>query len=56
MQVLTDYTKRMALEHNFGEVKKCRPGRKDLQQREYPGKKCGGKYFHLCIFFDQDAM
>ena len=23
MQVLTDYTKRMALEHNFGEVKKC---------------------------------
>src|SRR5262245_33219990 len=23
MQVLTDYTKRMALEHNLGEVKKC---------------------------------
>ncbi|MBN9382575.1 MAG: hypothetical protein J0H74_17565 [Chitinophagaceae bacterium] len=23
IQVLTDYTKRMALEHNFGEVKKC---------------------------------
>jgi len=23
MQTLTDYTKRMALEHNFNEVKKC---------------------------------
>jgi hypothetical protein len=25
MQILTDYTKRMALEHNFKEVKKCMP-------------------------------
>lgn len=56
MQTLTDYTRRMAFEHNFKMVEKCLELVEKIYERHRPRKGRRGECIHLLLLFDEDVV